>query len=57
MKILNPPSPPFSLRPRAVSDPEGKGGLEGFESYFLGKGVGFFFRNLKKGVDNFGENR
>ena len=25
--IVNPSSPPFSLRPRAVSDPEGKGGL------------------------------
>jgi hypothetical protein len=29
MKITNPPSPPFSLRPRVVSDPEGKGGLGG----------------------------
>jgi len=29
----NPPSPPFSLRPRAVSDPEGKGGRGGFEPH------------------------
>src|SRR4030067_3047878 len=28
---VNPPSPPFSLRPRVVSDPEDKGGLGGFE--------------------------
>jgi len=33
-EITNPPSPPFSLRPRAVSDPEGKGGLGGFENHF-----------------------
>jgi DNA polymerase-2 len=33
----NPPSPPFSLRPRAVSDPEGKGGLGGFGINFLCK--------------------
>jgi len=26
VEVDNPPSPPFSLRPRAVSDPEGKGG-------------------------------
>ena len=30
MEIGNPLSPPFSLRPGAVSDPEGNGGLGGF---------------------------
>ena len=35
MKTDNPPTPPLSLRPKAVSDPEGKGGTGGFETYFL----------------------
>ena len=51
MKIANPPSPPFSPRPRAVSDPEGKGGWGGFENCFQGNEESIILESLILSLD------